>query len=71
MTRPRTRSSVRFDPYYKVQWYDTALLAWRDVRGRFATPEEARAAVAGAGSVVVRRRVSEITMAGRRDIEED
>lgn len=66
MTRPRTRSSVRFDPYYKLQWYDPTLAAWRDARGRYSTPEEARAA-APAGRT---SRVSEITMAGRRDIEE-
>jgi hypothetical protein len=66
VTRRRTRSSVRFDPYYKVQWYDPAQLAWRDARGRFATAEEARASAPGGR----RCRVSEITMTGRNDIEE-
>lgn len=66
MTRPCTRSSVRFDPYYKVQWYDPDLLAWRDARGRFPTPEKARAAApAGRPS-----RVTEVTMAGRSLLED-
>ncbi len=64
--RARTRASVRFDPYYKLQWYDPVRLAWRDARGRFPTAEEARAA-APAGRPT---RVSEITMDGRTLIGE-
>ena len=60
MARPRTRSSVRFDPYYRVQRYDPRQLAWREVRGRHETPEEARAAFPEGR----RCRVMKITMDG-------
>ena len=66
MSRPRTRSSVRFDPYYRVQTYDPRQLAWREVRGRYETAEEARAA-APAGR---RWRVMEVTMDGWTVLED-
>lgn len=28
----RTAGSVRFDPYWKVQWWDDTSLAWRDIQ---------------------------------------
>ena len=62
--RPRGRgasASVRFDPYYRLQTYDARQLAWREVRGRYETAEEARAA-APAGR---RWRVMKIAMDGR------
>ena len=31
-------------PYYKVQWYDTTGLCWRDVQKAFPTMPEAEAA---------------------------
>lgn len=37
----RTGSSVRFDPYWKVQWWEERSLAWRDVQ--HAYPSEAEA----------------------------
>ena len=49
---PRRRSgSVRFDPYFKVQFYNERQLAWQDVQRAFDTPEAAEAAVA-AGEIV-------------------
>lgn len=33
----RQRGSVRFDPYCKVQWWDSTSLAWRDIQ--LAMPE--------------------------------
>lgn len=41
--KPRTKSSCRFAPYYKAQWYDEKALAWRDIPERFSTIAEARA----------------------------
>lgn len=40
----RTRGSVRFDPYYKVQWWDATSLAWRDIQLAHPTEAQARAA---------------------------
>lgn len=40
----RSHSSVRFAPYYKVQWLDPIIVAWRDVQQQFPTPEAAQAA---------------------------
>ncbi len=65
--RKRTRASVRFDPYYKAQWYDGRQLAWRDVQRRFPTIEKAREAFPDG----VACRVMEITMDGRSPVEED
>lgn len=28
----RTKGSCRFEPYFKVQWYDAASMCWRDVQ---------------------------------------
>lgn len=30
--RSRSRGSARFEPYYKVQWYDERSMVWRDVQ---------------------------------------
>ena len=62
--RPRIRGSVRFDPYYKVQWWDERNLAWHDVQIRYDT-------VAGAMAAFIsgkRCRVIEITETGRRSL---
>lgn len=64
--RKRTRASVRFDPYYKAQWYDGRQLAWRDVQRRFMTIEKAREAFPPG----VACRVMEIRMDGRSLVEE-
>jgi hypothetical protein len=42
----RTRGSVRFDPYYKVQWRDEVSLTWRDVQRAYPTEAEASEASA-------------------------
>ena len=49
--RARRAGSVRFEPYYKVQFYNARQLAWQDVQRTFATPAEALAAVKS-GAVV-------------------
>lgn len=41
--RARQRGSVRFDPYYKLSWWDERILAWREVQRQFPT----RAAAVG------------------------
>jgi hypothetical protein len=40
----RTKGSARFDPYYKVQWYDEHAMAWRDIQHAYSTQDEAEAA---------------------------
>lgn len=69
---PRTHGSVRYDPYYKVQWWEERSLAWRDVQRAYTTEEEARATIpavmAAEGSP--RCRLMLITPAGRRPVPE-
>lgn len=39
----RTRDSVRFEPYFKVQVWEPRNFAWRDVQHMFPAEAEARA----------------------------
>lgn len=52
------RSRERITPFYKVQWFDTVSLTWRDARGRWPTLEAARAGA----PVGVRSRVTEVVV---------
>jgi hypothetical protein len=38
----RDKSSVRFEPYFKLQWFDPISFAWRDVQKAYATEADAR-----------------------------
>jgi 4'-phosphopantetheinyl transferase EntD len=40
----RTRGSVRFEPYWKVQWFDEVSMAWRDIQQAHPSEAAARAA---------------------------
>ena len=42
----RTKGSARFDPYWKVQWWDRTSLAWRDIQQAHQTREAAQKAAA-------------------------
>lgn len=67
-SKPRTRGSVRFEAYYKVQWWNDSprMLAWIDVQYQHATEEEARAAF-----IKGRRcRVMRVTQQGRAPLPE-
>lgn len=44
MAGRRRAGSVRFEPYFKVQWYDERSVAWRDVQVAHGSEEEARQA---------------------------
>jgi hypothetical protein len=61
---PRTRGSVRFAPYYKLQWFDPRTLSWRDVPRAFPSAGEALAYTGP--DRTVQRRVMEVTPEGRR-----
>jgi hypothetical protein len=37
---------VRFDTYYKAQYWDKVSLAWRDVQRSYATPDACAEAMA-------------------------
>lgn len=37
----RTSRSVRFDPYYKLEWFDSTLMVWRPVQKAYASVEDA------------------------------
>jgi hypothetical protein len=71
----RKAGSVRFDPYYKVQWWDERSLTWRDHQQAFPTPQVAEAftdiladaILEGAGTPPTFR-VMEITMEGRHPL---
>ena len=41
MSRRRTAGSVRFDPYWKVQWWDKTSLTWRDIQKAHHTEGDA------------------------------
>jgi hypothetical protein len=40
MSRQRRAGSVRFDPYWKVQWWDKTSLTWRDIQRSHQTRED-------------------------------
>jgi hypothetical protein len=42
----RTAGSARFDPYWKVQWFDKTSITWRDIQRSHQTREAAQAAAA-------------------------
>lgn len=67
----RRAGSVTFDPYYKVQWWDATTVAWRDVQRAFPDQTEARQYAPGlVPAEATRCRLMEVTMAGRRPLEE-
>ena len=41
----RTTGSVRFTPYFKIQYFDAVSLAWKDVQRSYATEQAARDAI--------------------------
>ena len=41
-TDMRDKTSVRFEPYFKLQWFDEISVAWRDVQKSYATEADAR-----------------------------
>lgn len=60
----RTRSSARFDPYFKVQWYDNTSLTWRDIQESHSSQDLAEQAF----PLDKQCRVMEITMKGRKPL---
>lgn len=73
--RRRTRGSVRFDPYFTLEWYDAVFGVWRPDRGaRFETAWQARDATAGRtvkGRLPEGWRVMEVTTHGRAPVGRD
>lgn len=67
--RARRAGSVRFAPYYKLQWFDPHALAWRDVQQAFPTPQAAlEASLTQTVDPPRAWRIMEITMHGRRPL---
>jgi hypothetical protein len=70
----RQRGSVRFAPYYKLQWWDERALAWHDVQRAFSAPGAATAAIgtpeAPAPARAQRWRLMEISERGRAPLTE-
>lgn len=64
----RIRGSVRFAPYYKVEYFDPSVVAWRPIQKAHATQAAAVAAPLPAGAT--RRRVYEVSPSGRRVVAE-
>jgi len=66
----RRAGSARFDPYYKVQWWDATGLAWRDIQRSWADDEDdAARAWAAARYRAGEWRLMYITEAGRTPVE--
>lgn len=66
----RRAGSVRFDPYFKIQWNDPITMAWRDVQRRFDRAADAVGQIADltpANCLGVRLML--ITEDGRRPME--
>lgn len=60
----RNRGSARFEPYYKLSWYDTQALAWREIQRSYPTMQAAADAVCEfAGRSVVASRSEHINIA--------
>jgi hypothetical protein len=69
----RRAGSVRFAPYFKLQWFDETVMAWRDVQQSYPSAWQAREASVGmtiAGRIPSAWRVMEITMHGRVPLAE-
>lgn len=60
----RTKGSCVFSTYYKVQFYDTKWMAWKDVQQAHSTIEDALAAFIPS----LKCRVMEIDQRGRRPL---
>lgn len=64
----RKHGSVRFAPYYKLQWYDDrpGMHVWIDVQRQYATQEQAyAAAVVEVPAYATALRLMEVTERGR------
>lgn len=57
----RVKGSCRFEPYYKAQYFDETVVAWRDVQRQFPSPESAQTAFKAGHKC----RVMRVTMEGR------
>lgn len=58
----RVTGSVRFDPYFKVQWWDERSLAWLDIQRAHDTLDAATAAAMAHGGTT---RIMRVTPDGR------
>lgn len=63
-TMKRTKSSSRFDTYYKLQWFDEISFAWKDIQKAYETPDAARRAMHDGKTW----RIMEITETGRNEL---
>jgi hypothetical protein len=60
----RNKGSCRFEPYYKIQTWEAASLAWRDIQRAYPTAEAAQQGY----PVGARCRLMRITEAGRAPV---
>jgi hypothetical protein len=60
----RTRGSVRFEPYYKIDRYDTDMSVWRPVGGTYPSIADAQRAIRVYDDGA-RYRLLEVTMHGK------
>lgn len=63
----RSRGSVRFDPYFKIQRWEARSFAWVDIQRAHASLEEAISA-AGSGERDVDWRIMLVDESGRRPV---
>ena len=67
------RGTVRFAPYFKLEWFDSRSLVWRPIQQTYPTRDDAIRHAAAAPPGAARLRVYEITApgaAGRRVVQE-
>jgi hypothetical protein len=62
----RLAGSVRFDEYFKIQWYDEISLCWRDIQKAYASVDEARESMTSGK----KWRVMVVTEKGRYPLQE-
>lgn len=61
----RKSDSCRFDPYYKMEWFDHNMFVWRPMQKSFNSIEQAKAAQ----SKHKTWRIFEVSESGRRILE--
>lgn len=61
---------MRFDPYFKVQWWNETSLAWVDVQEAWATENDAVRAAESSGNPGDRFRIMTVWPGGRRPVRE-
>lgn len=66
----RRSDSVRFTPYFKIQWWSDRSMAWVDVQDSHATVRDACRTATSSGNPGDRYRIMMVRPGGRRPVLE-